>query len=221
MPFNPNAWPEKDPGEVAAISYANNAKQLYVWKTNGENCPACNKLANRCYPWAYWQATIQPGFHDNCDCRLVPAGPGVFESPHDLWGTEPLWWDPTLDPWQFLVNLFDRYLKFLQRQGQGDKYSGFDNLFPVFMSETGFTTAPGTLGMGNKNTISPLFDLFKEWLGLGKDKFNARYRIRINGYAGIGSFQSSIWRKLRDPGIYLPSEGVPSEPYDSPYPDWY
>ena len=221
MPVPPYKWPEKDPGEVTAIPYAVNAKRLYVWKTYGSNCDACNKLANRCYPWAYWQATVTPGFHDGCDCRLVQAPDGVFESPHDLWGTEPIWWDPTLDPWVFLTQLFDRYLKFLQRQGQGDRYSGFDNLFPVFMSESGFTTAGGTIGMGSKTKISPLFDLFKEWLGLGKDKFHAKYKIRVQGMAGVGAFSSLFQRKLRDPEVCLPWEGVPSAPIDSPYPDWY
>lgn len=217
MPLPPWKWPDKPPGKVTALPYAINAKRLYVWTVHGEyNCPACQRLANRCYPWAYWMATIQPGFHDNCDCSLSPAGTYVYESPHDLWGTEPLWWDPTIDPWTFLVQLFDRYIKFLKRQGEGDKYSGFDNLFPVFISESGFTTAAGTLGMSNKG-VSPLFNLFKEWLGLGNDKFNARYKIRLNGYGGIGAPSSLAQRKLDDPEVAMPWEGVPSKPVYIPW----
>ncbi len=57
--------------------------------------------------------------------------------------------DPTLDPWQFLVNLIDRYMKFHQRQGQGYRYPASTILRPVFHDGIRFTTA-AVPGLGTR-----------------------------------------------------------------------
>lgn len=220
MPWKPYDLPEGEEPTVRPMAWTYTATTLAIWKTSGDNCDACQKLQNRVYPFAYWRATIMPGFHDHCDCRLVAAPAGAFESPHDLWGTDPIWWDPSLDVFTFLSNLFTKYIKWLQTRGQGDKYSGFDNLYPVFMSESGITTAQGTMNYGTKG-LSPIFNMFREWLGLGEDKFIAKYKIRVNGFAFVSGGSGIIWRKLRDPEVCLPWENYPTAPTGEDYPDWY
>jgi hypothetical protein len=221
MPWKPYDWPANDPWSIIPMPWVPKASSLCIWKTKGPNCPACDKLANRVYPLAYWQATVMPGFHEHCDCSLVSAPGGAFASPHDLWGTDPFWWDPSENVVEFLSKLFTRYVQWLANRGKGDIYSGFDNLYPVFMSESGTTTAGGTLQWGRTN-FSPLFELFKEWLGLGDEKFTTKYKIRIYGLASVSFGSRSIFEPLAKPQACMPWESYPTEPqYDDPYPEWY
>ena len=146
MPWSPYAWPEDDPlFSLDPVPWVAHAKDLATWVTKGPNCDACQAFSGRTYPLAYWQATVMPGWHHKCDCRLSLAKAGVLESPHNLWGTEPYWWNPQQTPLEYIVSLLGRFLNFFSNRGKGDQYSGFDNLNPLFQSNTGFTNAGWTL----------------------------------------------------------------------------
>ncbi len=43
----------------------------YKWVVKGWNCPVCTLFANRVATYQQW--VIRPGFHTNCDCKLVPV----------------------------------------------------------------------------------------------------------------------------------------------------
>jgi hypothetical protein len=147
MPWNPFADPD-DYIPVLGLTpmpWVIHSTNLATWTTKGPNCDACSALAGRSYPLAYWQATIMPGWHHNCDCRLSLAKSWVRESPHDLWGTEPYWWNPLQNPFAYIVGLFDRYLKYFATRTEGDRYSGFDVLEPVFQSNSGITYPSWTM----------------------------------------------------------------------------
>ena len=49
---------------------------LYIltWTTHGENCEMCSRLDGTTMTEDEWSASIQPGFHDNCDCTLEVTG---------------------------------------------------------------------------------------------------------------------------------------------------
>jgi hypothetical protein len=146
MPWKPYDWPDdKPPGTFTSQPWVPKSISLVKWSTKGPNCPACNTLKGRIYPLAYWQATVMPGWHDHCDCRLVYAGTAAIESPHDLWGTEPYWWNPLQSPFEYIAELFKRFSDYFSNRMEGDAYSGFDVLHPVFQSQSGFTTAGWTL----------------------------------------------------------------------------
>ncbi len=147
MPWKPYDEPDDTVpvGGVTPMPWVHHSNDLAVWVTKGPNCPACQALSGRSYPLAYWQATIMPGWHKNCNCRLSLAKSWIRESPHDLWGTEPYWWNPTQTPLQYILDLFGRFFNYFSTLQKGDQYSGFDVLDPVFQSNTGFTTAGWTL----------------------------------------------------------------------------
>jgi len=222
MPWNPYKYPDKPSNPFTPMAWTLQAKTLMIWKTKGDNCPACEKLKNRAYPFGYWLATIMPGFHEHCDCSLVPAASWVLESPHDLWGTEPFWWDPTQNVFEFVNNLLNRYWQWLQNRGKGDKYSGFDNLFPVFLSESGITTAGGT--MMSKGINSSFMNMIRRWLGLSEDKLTSNYKIRVFGISGVVGTISTFMHPSSNPEVCLPWESYPTQPepeHEDPYPYWY
>jgi hypothetical protein len=152
LPWRPFDWPddETEPGDFTPMPWTPHTIDLATWVTKGTNCPACNVLKGRTYPFGYWIATVMPGWHKGCDCRLVRSKSGVRESPHDLWGTEPLWWNPTLTLGQYLSQMLQRFLDYFNGRAEwwkldGDAYSGFDNLYPLFMSQNGITSAQWTI----------------------------------------------------------------------------
>jgi len=187
MGWKPPQWPdEQPPGFWTPEPWVPHAHDLCIWKTKGHNCPACQMLSGRIYPLAYWQATVMPGWHEHCDCRLAAAPEYALESPHDLWGTDPFWWDPTQTLWQFLATLYGRYVDWLSTLGERNPYSGFDNLFPLLMSKSGFTTAGQTL---------------------------MSYIIRVQGVAGIvGNYNALLTFNQQSPASYLPWEGINPTP---------
>jgi hypothetical protein len=57
----------------------------YEWKTQGENCPACDAMDGQLFEEGY-----EPGSHPNCDCYMVPAGYElIYEEVADM---EPGFW---------------------------------------------------------------------------------------------------------------------------------
>lgn len=152
IPWHPYDWPNDTVpvGGFTPMPWVPHSHDLATWITKGTNCPACNVLKGRTYPLAYWQATVMPGFHNHCDCRLALAKVGVLESPHDLYGSEPFWWDPTQTLGDYLVNMLNRFLAFFNGRQEwwkldGDAYSGFDNLYPIFLSTNQITSGPWTM----------------------------------------------------------------------------
>jgi hypothetical protein len=187
IPWHPYDWPDNDVpvGGFTAMPGARHVKTMATWVTKGNNCPACNVLKGRTYPLGYWQATVMPGFHEHCDCRLVLAQVGVEESPHDLWGSDPYWWDNSMSPGEYMISMLNRFLAFFNGRQEwwkldGDLYSGFDNLYPIFMSKSGWTNAPWTL---------------------------MDYKIRVFGYASVNaSYKSLLDTNKRVTDVCLPWE---------------
>ena len=166
MPWKPFDWPVDDPPfTFRPLPFVYHVMDMATWTTKGMNCPACNVLKGRTYPLGYWMQTIMPGWHDHCNCSLKLAQVGVLESPHDLWGTEPIWWNPQLTPGEYLANLFQRFLFNFNNREDADFYSGFDNLYPRFMSDSGFTTAGGTI-LGYKIRIQGFVEVAASYVGL-------------------------------------------------------
>ena len=197
MPWKPYDDPDDEipVGGFTPMPWVPHSKDLATWVTKGENCPACEVLSGRSYPLAYWQATVMPGWHDHCNCRLSVTKSIVLESPHDLWGTEPYWWDPTQTPLQYLTDTLKRFLNYFSNTGKGDQYSGFDVLDPVFKSQSGFTNAGWTL-------------------------LNYTIKLKAYGYAGIVGDSNALLnineKKLK---AKLPWEAATTT--KTPKPWWY
>ncbi len=50
----------------------NRVMKVYEWKTcGGENCSLCERLNGVRQVMEFWKASLMPGFHKGCDCRLV------------------------------------------------------------------------------------------------------------------------------------------------------
>ncbi len=50
----------------------NQMMTLYEWETRGgDNCPLCERLNGIRQTMEFWKASLMPGFHKGCDCRLV------------------------------------------------------------------------------------------------------------------------------------------------------
>ena len=76
------------PGTIFENPHGTNSSVKYRWVCKGWNCPVCQVLSNRIYSLEYWSGTVQPGFHNNCDCSLVPVYSDAPESAHDLFDVD-------------------------------------------------------------------------------------------------------------------------------------
>ena len=76
------------PGTIFENPHGTNSSVKYRWVCKGWNCPVCQVLSNRIYSLEYWAGTVQPGFHANCDCSLVPVYSDAPESSHDLFDVD-------------------------------------------------------------------------------------------------------------------------------------
>jgi len=79
--------------------------QLLIWTTHGENCPMCDSLRGRCYPYDVWMSSgVWPGFHRNCNCTLNIAPDDTPISDMDIFGTDldlylESWYGPSILTW--------------------------------------------------------------------------------------------------------------------------
>ena len=61
---------------------------LYEWVTTGPgDCPKCAAMAGKVNTEHGWSSGLAPGFHDNCDCILVPTS--KLLDPDDILDSEP------------------------------------------------------------------------------------------------------------------------------------
>ena len=221
MPWKPYDDPDDEipVGGLTPMPWVPHSKDLATWVTKGPNCPACEVLSGRSYPLAYWQATVMPGWHDNCDCRLSVTKVNVLESPHDLWGTEPYWWDPTQTPLQYLADTLKRFINYFSNTGKGDQYSGFDVLDPVFKSKNWFTTAGWTLKPKGTNNF-PLLSLFYQWTKNYTFSIYPTHNLQLWGYTGIiGSPRALLNSNKKVLKAKLPWEAATTT--KTPKPWWY
>jgi hypothetical protein len=213
VPWTPYAWPDDttDVGDFTPMPWVSHSRDMATWVTKGPNCPVCNTMSGRTYPLAYWLATIQPGWHDHCDCRLVKSKSGVLESPHDLYGTEPIWWDPTMTLGQYLTGLLDKFLGFFNGRMDlmkldGDAYSGFDNQNPILKSNNWYTSPAWTILSQQKiDTNFPLFSLIYEW-ATSDNYATPNLKINLFGMTGISGNVKAALLNLNPHYAKLPSE---------------
>jgi hypothetical protein len=244
-PWHPYDWPDDTLplGGFTAEPYVFHALDLATWVTKGDNCPKCNTLSGRTYSLAYWQATVMPGWHNHCDCKLVLSKRGVRESPHNLWGTEPYWWNPQMSIGDYLVQTLNRFLNFFNgRQDllkmNGDAYSGFDNLNPIIKSNSAYTSAPWT--MMPETTPADWFPFVKVYNDFCQIANN---KLWLFSFIGIcGNPAALLNQGIQNPFAKLPNETsnqalpnpknpknpiilTPSPEYtppeEDPYPYWY
>ena len=115
MPSTPEfPWPEwQDLNPFTFVDNPGmaNSSIKYRWQTVGFNCPICQIMSNRVYTWEYWRNTVQPGFHEGCDCQLVAVkDQSTPESARNLWSVDQVIFNPnsvTVKEWlqTFFANL--------------------------------------------------------------------------------------------------------------------
>ena len=136
IPYWPTPWlPPPAPNPIGG-------RQLkYRWVVKGWNCPVCTLMANRVATYQQW--TIRPGFHTNCDCRLVPVSVDTPTTLFNFFGVDQYLYGNSLEA--FYDYLFNKGWNWLGRWSEellrlaaekGDLYAAIEAMRPVIEFES-------------------------------------------------------------------------------------